>query len=171
MKSIKPLHGDRSSTRRRAAPKRTASSTESSPGGTPKRKRSSQAKAGTVSKKIACVSCGQTDVPLMLGGRKFPRAAPGKGANRQPATGFCRPCVEAGKSGNGTPQSAVVSQTSTPEPQSETSTTAAMNKRIAGLTVPPLVSPSPLATNPPLVPEESTDSTSVTPSEPPVAQP
>jgi len=155
MKSIKPLHGDRSSTRRRAAPRRTASSTESSPGGTPKRKRLSQPKAGSVSKKIACVSCGQTDVPLMLGGR------------------FCRPCVEAGKSGNVTPagsQSAVISQTSTPEPQGETSTTPAMNKRIAGLMAPPLVSPSPLATNPPLVPEESTDSTSATPPEPPVAQ-
>lgn len=156
MKSIKPPHGDRSSARRRAPPKRTASSAETSQGGTPKRKRSTQAKAGSVSKKIACVSCGQTDVPLMLGGR------------------FCRPCVEAGKTGNGAPAStqsgAVVSQTSTPEPQTEASTTVAMNKRIAGLTAPPLVSPSPLATNPPLVPEESTDSTSVTPSEPPVVQ-
>jgi len=153
MKSIKPPHGDRSSARRRAPPKRRASSAD----GTPKRKRSTQQpKAGSVSKKIACVSCGQTDVPLMLGGR------------------FCRPCVEAGKTGNGAPAStqsgAAVSQTSTPEPQGEASTTAAMNKRIVGLMAPPLISPSPLATNPPLVPEESTDSTSVTPSEPPVAQ-
>jgi len=71
MKSVKPLHGDRTSARRRAPPKRTGSSAES----TPKRKRSTQAKAGSVAKKIACVSCGQTDVPLMLGGRKFPQFA------------------------------------------------------------------------------------------------
>jgi hypothetical protein len=73
MKSVKPAHGDRSSTRRRASAKRAGTSTESSQSGvtTPKRKRSSQPKAGSVSKKIACVSCGQTDVPLMLGGRKF----------------------------------------------------------------------------------------------------
>ncbi|KAF8506722.1 hypothetical protein F5888DRAFT_1644769 [Russula emetica] len=75
MKSVKPPHGDRSSARRRAPPKRRAggSSAETSLGGTPKRKRPTQPKAnsGSVSKKIACVSCGQTDVPLMLGGRKF----------------------------------------------------------------------------------------------------
>lgn len=82
MKSIKPIHGDRSSTRRRAAPKRSGSSAESPQGGA-KRKRSSQPKAGAVSKKIACVSCGQTDVPLMLGGRKFSCVAPGRGANAQ----------------------------------------------------------------------------------------
>ena len=72
MKSIKPAHGDRVSTRRRATLKRTGSSTESPRGAaTPKRKRPSQSKAGSVSKKIACVSCGQADVPLMMGGRKF----------------------------------------------------------------------------------------------------
>jgi hypothetical protein len=69
MKSVKPPHGDRGSARRRAPPKRTGSSAEN---GTPKRKRTTQPKAGSVSKKIACVSCGQTDVPLMLGGRKLP---------------------------------------------------------------------------------------------------
>ncbi|KAI0296226.1 hypothetical protein BC826DRAFT_1005985, partial [Russula brevipes] len=130
MKSIKPAHGDR-----------TSSSTES-PQGASKRKRSSQPKSATVSKKIACVSCGQTDVPLMMGGRKF-----------------CRPCVEAGKTGNGAatnPQDVAITRTSTPQSQSEaSSTTAAVSKRIAGLTAPPLVSPSPLGTNPPLVLAES----------------
>jgi hypothetical protein len=84
MKSVKPAHGDRSSTRRRATAKRAGPSTESSQGGVtaPKRKRSSQAKAGVVAKKIACVSCGQTDVPLMLGGRKSHCAAPGRGLTR-----------------------------------------------------------------------------------------
>jgi hypothetical protein len=74
MKSVKPPHGDRSSARRRAPPKRAGSSAEKSQGGgTPKRKRTTQPKAGSVSKKIACVSCAQTDVPLMLGGRTFPQ--------------------------------------------------------------------------------------------------
>jgi hypothetical protein len=61
--------------------KRAGAATESSQGGVPapKRKRSSQAKAGPVPKKIACVSCGQTDVPLMLGGRKFPCVVPRRG--------------------------------------------------------------------------------------------
>jgi len=156
MKSIKPAHGDRGSTRRRATPKRAGSSAESSQGGasTPKRKRSSQPKASPVSKKIACVSCGQTDVPLMMGGR------------------FCRPCVETGKTGGvpTVPQDVVAFETSTPQPQSEASAAAAVNKRIASLTALPLVSRSPLATNPPLVPTESTDSMSVTP-DPPVAVP
>ncbi|KAI9512559.1 hypothetical protein F5148DRAFT_1162518 [Russula earlei] len=157
MKSIKPPHGDRTSTRRRAPPKRARSSTESSQNGasTPKRKRSSQPKASPVSRKIACVSCGQTDVPLMMGGR------------------FCRPCVEAGKTGNEMPaslQDEAVSETSAPQPPSETSAATAVSKRIAGLTMLPLLPRSPLATNPPLVPVEPTDSTSVTPPDPPVVQ-
>jgi len=159
MKSIKPAHGDRSSARRRAAPRRTGSSTESSPGAhPPKRKRLSQPKPGSVSKKIACVSCGGTDVPLMMGGR------------------FCRPCVDTGKTGNEvatSPQDVTDAQaaTSQPQPQSEAPapTAAAVSKRIAGLAAPPLVSRSPLATNPPVVPEEPTDSTSVTQPDPPVA--
>src|ERR1700761_6238991 len=72
MKSIKPAHGDRGSTKRRAAPRRTGSNTESQgAGNAPKRKRASQAKAAPTTKKIACVSCGQADVPLMMGGREF----------------------------------------------------------------------------------------------------
>jgi len=159
MKSIKPAHGDRTSARRRAPPRRTGSSTDSSPGASAsKRKRSSQPKPGSVSKKIACVSCGQTDVPLMMGGR------------------FCRPCVDAGKTGNEVetgPQDVTVAQNSTSQPQSEAQapTAAAVSKRIAGLTAPPLVSRSPLATNPPVVPEDPSDSTPVTQHDPPVAQP
>jgi len=175
MKSIKPAHGDRSSTRRRAPPKRAGSSADSSPGGasTPKRKRSSQPKASPVSKKIACVSCGQTDVPLMMGGRKFRPLAYGRWGSH--VIGFCRPCVEAGKTGGvpTAPQDVVASEASTPQPQSEASATAAVavNKRIAGFAALPLISRSPLGINPPLVPAESTDSMSVTPPDPPVAQP
>ncbi|KAH9954402.1 hypothetical protein BC827DRAFT_1143851 [Russula dissimulans] len=172
MKSIKPAHGDRGSTRRRATPKRAGSSTESSQGGasTPKRKRTSQPKASPVSKKIACVSCGQTDVPLMMGGRKFRSLAYGTRGSH--VIGFCRPCVETGKTGGvpTVPQDVVASGASTPQLQSEASVVAAVNKRIASLTALPLVSRSPLATNPPLVPTESTDSMSVTP-DPPVAEP
>ncbi|KAI0257164.1 hypothetical protein BJV78DRAFT_15495 [Lactifluus subvellereus] len=158
MKLIKPAHGDRVSTRRRATLKRSGSSTESSQGAatTPKRKRPSQSKAGSASKKIACVSCGQGDVPLMMGGR------------------FCRPCVDAGKTGSEAatgPQDVVMTPISTPQPQSEPLSAAAINKRIAGLTAPPL-SPSPLGTNPPLVPAESNpDSMSVTPPDPQAAKP
>ena len=74
MKSIKPAHGDRGATKRRSAPRRTGSNmTESQgAGNAPKRKRASQPKIASTSKKIACVSCGQGDVPLMMGGRKFP---------------------------------------------------------------------------------------------------
>ena len=175
MKSIKPTNGDRTSARRRAPPRRTGSSTESSPGA-PKRKRTSQPKPGVVSKKIACVSCAQTDVPLMMGGRKFSRV--GHESKGLYVAGFCRPCVDAGKTGGeaATPSQDVTDAQTTasqPQPQSETPapTAAAVSKRIAGLAAPPLVSRSPLATNPPFVPEEPTDSTSVTQPDPPVAQP
>ncbi|KAH9004046.1 hypothetical protein EDB86DRAFT_3207615 [Lactarius hatsudake] len=131
MKSIKPPHGDRGSTKRRTAPRRTGSNAESQgAGNAPKRKRASQPKAGAISKKIACVSCGQADVPLMMGGR------------------FCRPCMDAGKASNeatmGTQDVGIAAQPSQP-----LSTTVA-NEQIAGLTVPPLVTSSPLCTNPPL---------------------
>ncbi|KAH9982869.1 hypothetical protein BGW80DRAFT_1161312, partial [Lactifluus volemus] len=160
MKSIKPAHGDRTSTRRRAALKRSGSSAESSQGAatTPKRKRASQTKTGSAPKKIACVSCGQTDVPLLMGGR------------------FCRPCVDAGKTGNessaaaASPQDVVMTPLST-QPQSEALSIAAISKRIAGLTAPPLL-PSPLGTNPPLVPTDSNpDSMSTTPPEPQATKP
>ncbi|KAG1754848.1 uncharacterized protein EDB91DRAFT_1095847 [Suillus paluster] len=44
----------------------------------PKKKRQSQPKPTPSLPKIACFACGQTDVPLIMGGR------------------YCRPCVEAG---------------------------------------------------------------------------
>lgn len=44
----------------------------------PKRRRQTQPKSTPPLPKIACFACGQTDVPLIMGGR------------------YCRPCVEAG---------------------------------------------------------------------------
>ncbi|KAG1864770.1 hypothetical protein DFJ58DRAFT_772710 [Suillus subalutaceus] len=44
----------------------------------PKKRRQTQPKSTTSLPKIACFACGQTDVPLIMGGR------------------YCRPCVEAG---------------------------------------------------------------------------
>jgi hypothetical protein len=44
----------------------------------PKKRRQTQPKATPSLPKIACFACGQTDVPLIMGGR------------------YCRPCVEAG---------------------------------------------------------------------------
>jgi len=109
-----------------------------------------------------------------MGGRKFSGVGHGRRANI--VVGFCRPCVDAGKTGNEVatgPQDVTDAQTTTsqPQPQSEAPapTAAAVSKRIAGLAAPALVSRSPLATNPPLVPEEPTDSTSVTQPDPPVA--
>ncbi|KAI0275042.1 hypothetical protein BC834DRAFT_27442 [Gloeopeniophorella convolvens] len=70
MRSIKPARSDGAPSRRRSAPKRTGSNIDALGAPIPpKRKRSSQAKAAPAPKKIACVSCGQTDVPLMMGGR------------------------------------------------------------------------------------------------------
>ncbi|KAH9081679.1 hypothetical protein EDB83DRAFT_571099 [Lactarius deliciosus] len=151
MKSIKPPHGDRGSAKRRAAPRRTGSNAESQgAGNAPKRKRASQPKAGAISKKIACVSCGQADVPLMMGGR------------------FCRPCMDAGKASNeattGTQDVGITAQPS--QPSSQPLSTTVANEQIAGLTVPPLVSSSPLCTNPPLI-QSTTDPVTVTSPQPP----
>ncbi|KAH8997324.1 hypothetical protein EDB92DRAFT_1411174 [Lactarius akahatsu] len=145
MKSIKPPHGDRGSTKRRTAPRRTGSNVESQgAGNAPKRKRASQPKASAISKKIACVSCGQADVPLMMGGR------------------FCRPCMDAGKASNeatmGTQDVGIAAQPSQPSSQPLSATVA--NEQIAGLTVPPLVSSSPLCTNSPLI-QSTTDPVTV----------
>ena len=162
MKSIKPAHGDRGSTKRRTAPRRTGSNAEGT-GNAPKRKRASQSqpKANTTSKKIACVSCGQADVPLMMGGRKFPCTT--HGATLTCASGFCRPCMDAGKASNeamaGLQDVGITSHPS--QPPSQSLSTAAVNEQIAGPTAPPLVSHSPLAINSPLIPT-TTDSTTAT---------
>ncbi|KAH9178743.1 hypothetical protein EDB89DRAFT_2170965 [Lactarius sanguifluus] len=151
MKSIKPPHGDRGSTKRRTAPRRTGSNAESQgAGNAPKRKRASQPKVGAISKKIACVSCGQADVPLLMGGR------------------FCRPCMDAGKASNeatmGTQDVGIAVQPS--QPSSQPLSTTVANEQVAGLTVPPLVSSSPLCTNSPLI-QSTTDPVTVTSPQPP----
>jgi len=137
----------------RTAPRRTGSKAESQ--GAPKRKRASQSqpKTSSTSKKIACVSCGQADVPLMMGGR------------------FCRPCMDAGKASNETtagPQDVgIVPHPS--QPSSQSLSTTAVNEQIARQTAPPLVSHSPLVMNSPLIPS-TTDSMTATLPYPPAAK-
>ena len=84
--------------------------------------------------------------------------------------------MDAGKTGNeaagaaASPQDVAMTPIPT-QPQSEALSTAAISKRIAGLTAPPLL-PSPLGTNPPLVPTDSNpDSMSVTLPDPQAAKP
>ncbi|KAI0052539.1 hypothetical protein FA95DRAFT_1332555 [Auriscalpium vulgare] len=79
MKTIKPAYGDKARPKRKAPVRKTVGDASAAPVA-PKRRKSTQEKTTAVVKqKIACVSCGQTDVPLMMGGR------------------YCRPCVESGK--------------------------------------------------------------------------
>ncbi|KAI0068165.1 hypothetical protein BV25DRAFT_1986985 [Artomyces pyxidatus] len=141
MKSIKPAYSDKARPRRRSGPRKSVS--DAADGATPKRRRSSQAKVVTPAKKIACVSCGQADVPLMMGGR------------------FCRPCVEAGRI---TPSTGLLTS-STPIQQPTTTnvwtpsvpaggTPTALDRGTSGLVASSLVSQSPLATNPPIPPPQ-----------------
>ncbi|KAH7886148.1 hypothetical protein F5I97DRAFT_1220111 [Phlebopus sp. FC_14] len=76
-KPIKPaINGTRP--KRRSTSRKSLQDADAPSSPTAKRKRQSQPKTQTVPTPIACFSCGQTDVPLILGGR------------------YCRPCVEAG---------------------------------------------------------------------------
>ncbi|KAI0082110.1 hypothetical protein K474DRAFT_1655446 [Panus rudis PR-1116 ss-1] len=96
----------------------------------PKRRRSTiqQEKSGTGTSRvrIACHICGQTDVPLMMGGR------------------FCRPCVEAGRADASIPPATPVR--ASPISTSNVNATPLARRPSA----PALVTPSPLATNPPV---------------------
>ena len=172
MKSIKPAHGDRGSAKRRTAPRRTGSESQGA-GNAPKRKRASQSqpKTNSTSKKIACVSCGQADVPLMMGGRKFPCTCIIHGEKLTCASGFCRPCMDAGKASNDAtvapPDAGVTPQPS--QPSSQPLSTTTVNEQIAGLTAPPLVSPSPLEVNSPIIPS-TTDSMTATSPHPPAVK-
>ncbi|KAH7930401.1 hypothetical protein BV22DRAFT_62020 [Leucogyrophana mollusca] len=71
---------------KRRAPKKPPADGEASSAPPAKRRRPSQAKAAVPMSKIACFACGQTDVPLIMGGR------------------YCRPCAEAGRGTNDVPQ-------------------------------------------------------------------
>ncbi|KAF8274117.1 hypothetical protein EI94DRAFT_1714766, partial [Lactarius quietus] len=121
MKSIKPPHGDRGSTRRRTAPRRTGSNAESQgAGNAPKRKRASHPRLPPRLKRLLCF-CR----PCMDAGKASNEATVG-------------------------PQDVGVTPLPS-QPSSQPSSTTVVNEQIAGLTAPPLASHSPLATDSPLI--------------------
>ncbi|CAL1694936.1 unnamed protein product [Somion occarium] len=95
----------------------------------PKRKKSNNAKpqSSTTPTQIACHSCGQTDVPLMMGGR------------------YCRPCIVAGKAVADIPSATPARAVERPPP------IKAVSRRPSTMSAPTLVAHSPLATNQPVV--------------------
>ena len=79
-----------------AALKQTHSHSTSGPSSSAsKRQRLTSAKSTVPANQIRCMTCGQTDVPLILGGRKY-SSTRSVGININ--SGYCRPCVESGKS-------------------------------------------------------------------------
>jgi len=84
-KSIVPGNADGTKPKRKAAPRKSASKSTDSPSAAgekmpaAKRRQVSKQKIPTTPLLIACRACGQTDVPLMMGGR------------------YCRGCIDAGK--------------------------------------------------------------------------
>jgi len=82
-KSIMPVHADSTRAKRRPSTRKVGTTNTQTPAvdkqPPAKRKQPQKAKAAVPSAPIACRSCGQTDVPLMMGGR------------------YCRACIDAGK--------------------------------------------------------------------------
>ncbi|KAF9225415.1 hypothetical protein BS17DRAFT_778562 [Gyrodon lividus] len=78
MKPIRPA-AENAKPRRRPASRKFAQDGDPPGSPTTKRKRQAQPKSQVTPLKIACFACGQTDVPLIMGGR------------------YCRPCAEAGR--------------------------------------------------------------------------
>ncbi|KIL00978.1 hypothetical protein PAXRUDRAFT_820982 [Paxillus rubicundulus Ve08.2h10] len=78
MKSIKPTT-ENGKPKRRLTSRKLAQDGDPPGSQTTKRKRQAQPKSQVAPPKIACFACGQTEVPLIMGGR------------------YCRPCVEAGR--------------------------------------------------------------------------
>lgn len=76
MKPLKPSHGYKPRAKRQSTRRKDQAEQDKI---APKRRKPAQSKPTIPSKPIACVSCGQTDVPLMIGGR------------------FCRTCVDQGR--------------------------------------------------------------------------
>lgn len=77
----------------------TAVPAQSSTTGEPDAKRIKVAKPKPASPLVAirCVSCQQTDVPLILGGRKSSIPFFHSPIHFHSLVGFCRPCVDSGK--------------------------------------------------------------------------
>lgn len=164
MKSIKPSN-DNARNKRRAPRRSTAQTTtnvtpqpsaqprtsqsEAPYDETPVKRRKSNAaniQTPTTTIQIACHSCGQTDVPLMMGGRKSSKISYGILINLciRSIPGYCRTCIDSGKAKADIP-SATHSRNTT-----ERSATKSL-RRGSTLSAPALVAHSPLATNPPVV--------------------
>ncbi|KAL6298698.1 hypothetical protein BKA93DRAFT_40211 [Sparassis latifolia] len=143
-KPIAPVHADR--TKRKAATRKVTIDTTGSMGGnTSKRRQPSKPKAIAQPPPIACRSCGQTDVPLMMGGR------------------YCRTCIEAGKAVHDIPQVPVaagsmssagpwVGSTMHVFPQTPGGHTAHKSRRPSGLATPALHPSSSIVPNPSALP-------------------
>lgn len=164
MKSIKPSN-DNARNKRRAPRRSTAQATatnaapqpsaqpRASPSEgritsdeTPTKRRKSNAanlQTPTTTIQIACHSCGQTDVPLMMGGRKSLKLIL-QGFDWPLRPGYCRPCIDSGKAKADIPSATVSRNTA------ERSGTKPL-RRGSTLSAPALVAHSPLATNPPVV--------------------
>lgn len=61
------------------------------------RKRPRLSQSGSHNSQIRCISCSQTDVPLILGGRKHSSIFLFLPDCTYIFSGFCRPCVDGGK--------------------------------------------------------------------------
>jgi hypothetical protein len=61
------------------------------------RKRPRLSHSGSYNSQIRCISCSQTDVPLILGGRKHSSISLFLPNWTYIFSGFCRPCVDGGK--------------------------------------------------------------------------
>ena len=166
MKSIKPVN-DSARTKRRAPRKSTSQAASNSPSTpqpsphtqapspvsgntqpseTPVRRRKSSATISQTTPttiQIACHSCGQTDVPLMMGGRTYLPCSLGVMTHFYVYLyiGFCRPCIDSGKAKPDIPTATRTTD------RAATKT----GRRGSALTAPTLVAHSPLATNPPVV--------------------
>lgn len=188
-KSIKPAQSDGSRVRRRPStrkpppekppavekptpekPTPPVEAAEATPS-PPKRKRSIKQKTVNPLPPIACHYCGQTDVPLMMGGRMYlltPIVI--YAVTDWPTIGYCRPCIDQGKAVSDIPPATPIKkqepfQTSqtpqlpqpiqpapapspTPTPESRPPLFPP-SRRVSVLSMPSLRSP--LSMNPPLV--------------------
>ncbi|KAH7909791.1 hypothetical protein BJ138DRAFT_1154409 [Hygrophoropsis aurantiaca] len=92
--------------RRKTTSKKSTADGKAPPISPTKRKRQIQTKAVMPASKIACFACGQTDVPLIMGGR------------------YCRPCAEAGRGTNSLPPAGINTTYRLPTASSEISTSS-----------------------------------------------
>ncbi|KAM5530513.1 hypothetical protein V8D89_015829 [Ganoderma adspersum] len=107
MKSIKPPGADSNRAKRKSVSRKPTLIVSDAPSPAPikptptKRRQSIKAKPSAPPTPIACHACGQTDVPLMMGGR------------------YCRACIDAGKAVADVPQAPPLREniTAVPRPQ------------------------------------------------------